>query len=150
MKTPRKRQAEREVFIGTPERDPEPRSSRVRQVRSPSELQGMPSMPSMPVGMRGSSSVRVGSALINAPWISTQGGTTYGVTPEVWQQMQQQHVPQQPVRPQPDPLMMFLQQQSQQNALMMQQMMQTLPWMAPTTPLRHRPSAPSPKPPPTF
>ena len=124
VRTPRKRQAEREVFIGTPERDPEPRSSRVRQVHSPSEVQGMPSMPSMPVGMRGSSSVPVGSPLINAPWISTQGGTTFGVTPEVWQQMQQQSVPQQPVRPQPDPLMMFMQQQSQQNALMMQQMMQ--------------------------
>ena len=115
------------MFIGTPERGPEPRSSRVRQVHSPSEGQGMPSMPSMPsmpVGMRGSSSVPVGSPLINAPWISTQGGTTFGVTPEVWQQMQQQSVPQQPVRPQPDPLMMFMQQQSQQNALMMQQMMQ--------------------------
>ena len=106
MRTPRKRQAEREVFIGTPERDPEPRSSRVRQVHSFSEVQGMPSMPSMPVGMRGSSSVPVGSPLINAPWISTQGGTTFGVTPEVWQwqQMQQQSIPQQPVRPQPDPL----------------------------------------------
>ena len=124
MRTPRKRQAEQEVFIGTPERGPEPRSSRVRQVHSPSEGQGMPSMPSMPVGMRGSSSVPVGSPLINAPWISTQGGTAFGVTPEVWQQMQQHSVPQQPVRPQPDPLMMFMQQQSQQNALMMQQMMQ--------------------------
>ena len=124
VRTPRKRQAEQEVFIGTPERGPEPRSSRVRQVHSPSEVQGMPSMPSMPVGMRGSSSVPVGSRLINAPWISTQGGTTFGVTSEVWQQMQQQSVPQQPVRPQPDPLMMFMQQQSQQNALMMQQMMQ--------------------------
>ena len=110
--------------MGTPERGPEPRSSRVRQVHSPSEVQGMPSMPSMPVGMRGSSSVPVGSPLINAPWISTQGGTTFGVTPEVWQQMQQHSIPQQPVRPQPDPLMMFMQQQSQQNALMMQQMMQ--------------------------
>ena len=70
LKTPRKRQAEREVFIGgTPERDPEPRSSRVRQVHAPSEVQGMPSMPSMPVGMRGSPSVPVGSPLINAPWI---------------------------------------------------------------------------------
>ena len=78
VRTPRKRQAEREVFIGTPERDPEPRSSRVRQVHSCSEGQGMPSMPSMPVGMRGSSSVPVGSPLINAPWISTQGGTTFG------------------------------------------------------------------------
>ena len=123
MRTPRKRQAEREVFIGTPERDPEPRSSRVRQVHAPSEVQGMPSMPSMPVGMRGSSSVPVGSPLINAPSISTQGGTTFDVAPEVWQQMQQQSIPQQPVRPQPDPLMMFLQQQSQ-FALMMQQMMQ--------------------------
>ena len=120
LRTPRKRQAEQEVFIGTPE----PRSSRVRQVHAPSEVQGMPSMPSMPVGMRGSSSVPVGSPLINAPWISTQGGTTFGVTPEVWRQMQQQSMPQQPVRPQPDPLMMFMQQQSQQNALMMQQMMQ--------------------------
>ena len=66
----------------------------------------------------------VGSPLINAPRIPTQGGTSYGVTPEAWQRMQQQHVPQQPVRPQPDPLMMFLEQQSQQNALMMQQMIQ--------------------------
>ena len=123
VRTPRKRQAEQEVFIGTPERGPEPRS-RVRQVHSPSEVQGMASMPSMPVRMRGSSSVPVGSPLINAPWISTQGGTTFGVTPEVWQQMQQQSVPQQPVRPQPDPVMMFMQQQSQQNALMMEQMMQ--------------------------
>ena len=61
MRTPRKRQAEREVFIGTPERDPEPRSSRVRQVHAGSEVQGMPSMPSMPVGMRGSSSMPVQS-----------------------------------------------------------------------------------------
>ena len=30
VRTPRKRQAEQEVFIGTPERGPEPRSSRVR------------------------------------------------------------------------------------------------------------------------
>ena len=45
MRTPRKRQAEREVFIGTPERDPEPKSSRVREVHAPSEVQGMPSMP---------------------------------------------------------------------------------------------------------
>ena len=44
VRTPRKRQAEQEVFIGTPERGPEPRSSRVRQVHSPSEVQGMPSM----------------------------------------------------------------------------------------------------------
>ena len=51
VRTPRKRQAEQEVFIGTPERGPEPRSSRVRQVHSPSEVQGMPSMPSMPLGM---------------------------------------------------------------------------------------------------
>ena len=35
VRTPRKRQAEQEVFIGTPERGPEPRSSRVRQVHSP-------------------------------------------------------------------------------------------------------------------
>ena len=84
VRTPRKRQAEQEVFIGTPERGPEPRSSRVRQVHSPSEVQGMPSML---VGMRGISSVPVGSPLMNAPWISTQGGTTFGVTPEVWQQI---------------------------------------------------------------
>ena len=111
-------------FIGTPKRDPEPSSSGMRQVQARSEVQGMPSMPSMPGGMRGSSSVPVGSPLINAPWISTQGGTTFDVTPEVWQQMQQHSIPQQPVRPQPDPLMMFMQQQSQQNALMIQQMMQ--------------------------
>ena len=112
VKTPRKRQAEREVFIGTPERDSGTRSSRVRQVHAPSEVQGVPSVPVM---MQGGPSVLVGSPLINAPWISTHGGTTYGVKPEVWQQMQQQqHVPQQPVRPQPDPLMMFLQQQWQQ------------------------------------
>ena len=79
------------------------------QVRASSEVQGMTSVPG---GMRGSASVLVGSLVINAPWISTQGGTTYGVTPEVWQQMQQQQVPQPAVRPQPDPLMMFLQQQS--------------------------------------
>ena len=51
---------------------------------------------------RKGSLVAVGSPLINAPWISTQGGTTYGVTSEVWQQMQQQHVSQQPVRLQSD------------------------------------------------
>ena len=34
VRTPRKRQAEQEVFIGTLERGPEPRSSRVRQVQS--------------------------------------------------------------------------------------------------------------------
>ena len=38
---------------------------------------------------------------------------------------QQQHVPQQPVRLQPDPLMMFLQQQSQQNAMMKQMVQMT-------------------------
>ena len=42
VKTPRKRQAEHEVFKGTRERGPEPRSSRVRQVHAPSEVQGVP------------------------------------------------------------------------------------------------------------
>ena len=111
VKTPRQRQAEHEVFIGTPEQGSESRSSRLRQVQAQLEVQGVFSVP-------------VGRPLINAPWISTQGGTTYGVAPEVWRQMQQQYVHQQPVRLQPDPLMMFLQQQSQQNAFMMQQMMQ--------------------------
>ena len=54
VKTPRKRQAEREVFIGTPERGSETRSSRVRQVYAPSEVQGVPSVP---VVMQGGSSV---------------------------------------------------------------------------------------------
>ena len=113
VKTPRKRQAETEVFIGTPERCP---TSRVRQMNNPADASVRPSLP-------------VGSPLMNAPWLSTQGGTTSGVTPEAWQRMQQQAMqhqrPQQPVRPpQPDPLMTFLAQQSQQNAFMMQQMMQ--------------------------
>ena len=90
-KTPRKRQAEREVFIGTPERDLGTRSSRLRQVHAPTEVQGAASA-SVPVSAQGCSPVPVGNPLINAPWISTQGGTTYSVTPEGWRQMQQQHV----------------------------------------------------------
>ena len=102
-RTPRKRQAEQKVFLGTPERGSEPRSSRVRQVRSSSEGQGMPSMPSMPlmpVGMRGSSSVPVGSLAADA---AAECFLTNLFD---------------------DPLIMFMQQQSQQNVLMMQQMMQ--------------------------
>ena len=60
VRTPRKRQAETEVFIGTPERCP---TSRVRQMNNPADATVRPSLP-------------VGSPLMNAPWLSTQGGTT--------------------------------------------------------------------------
>ena len=64
VKTPRKRHAENEVFIGTPERCP---TSRVRQMNNPAETSVRFSLP-------------VGSPLMNAPRLSTQGGTTLGVT----------------------------------------------------------------------